>query len=151
MNKLELKERIIRQAYEAYRETIEMHRATETDMAADAFDAENDTGEMADDSNKLETLDDVQQLAAIVDERQDELLDLEKMIPVIQEEVTIGAVVMTDQRNFFIGESIPEFEVEGVTYTGISPEAPIFKALQGKKAGDQVAFRGVQYAIQAVF
>ncbi len=151
MSKLELKERIIRQAYEAYDETIAMHRATEADMAEDAFDAGNDAGEMADDSNKLETLDDVEQMAEIVDERQDELLDLEKMIPVIHDEVTIGAVVMTDQRNFFIGESIPEFQVEGISYTGISPEAPIFKALQGKKAGDQVEFRGVQYTIQEVF
>ncbi|MFN7118773.1 MAG: hypothetical protein ACK4TA_18385 [Saprospiraceae bacterium] len=151
MDQLELKERIIRQAYEAYNATIEMHRATEQDMAADAFNAENDAGEMADDSNKLETLDDVQQMAEIIDEREEVLLDLEKIIPVLHEEVTLGSVIMTDQRNFFVGESVAEFEVEGAQYTGISPEAPIYKALEGKKSGDSVEFRGVKYAIESVF
>lgn len=151
MDKLQLKAQIIKSAYEAYDQTIEMHRKTEQDMADDAIDPQDDNFEMSDDSNKLETLDEVEQLAEIVDERQDELIDLEKMIPTIHDKVTIGSVIMTDKRNFFVGESVPEFKVQGVIYTGISPEAPIFKAFEGKTSGDTVAFRDVQYKIQEIF
>lgn len=151
MDKLELKQRIIRKAFEAYEQTIEMHRATEQDMTSDTLDAENDANEMSDDSNKLETLDDVEQLAEIIDDRQDELMHLDSMIPTLHEEVTIGAVIKTNQRCFFVAESIPEFEVEGVTYTGISSKAPIYKAMEGKKAGEKVSFREVEYKIEDVF
>lgn len=151
MDKLQLKAQIIKSAYEAYDQTIEMHRKTEQDMADDATDPQDDNFEMSDDSNKLEALDDVEQLAEIVDERQDELIDLEKMIPTIHDKVTIGSVIKTNQRNFFVGESIPEFKVDGTTYTGISPEAPIFKAFEGKTAGDTITFRDMEYKIEAIF
>jgi transcription elongation GreA/GreB family factor len=151
MDKLELKRRISMKAFETFEATLEMHRATQQDMADDTLDAENDANEMADDSNKLETLDDIEQLAEIMDAREDERLQLGKLIPVLHEEVTIGSVVITNERNFFTGGSVAPFEVDGVDYLGISPEAPIYKVLEGKKAGDTVEFREVMYEIKEVF
>ncbi len=64
--------------------------------------------------------------------------------------VQVGAVVMTDQRNFYIAIS-RNFEVDGVEYTGISTSAPIYEVLEGKKAGDTVKFADQTYKISEVF
>lgn len=151
MNKLELKELIIRHAQEAYRTTIQMQRESQQEIAEDAVEAENDSIEMSDESNKLEELDVIEELADITDARQEALDALEKIIPAVHWEVMNGSVVVTNERNFFVGASIPEFDVLGVYYTGISSKAPIYKALQGKAVGDKVEFRGVHYDIKEVF
>lgn len=151
MDKLELKEIILRHAREAYRHTMQSQRATQQDIATDAIEAENDAMEMGDESNRLEELDVVEQLANVTDAQQGELENLEELIPAVHWEVMNGSVVVTNVRNFFVGASIPSFEVLGVEYIGISSEAPIYKALHGKAAGDVVDFRGTHYEIKEVF
>lgn len=151
MEKLELKEIIIRHARIAYEGTLERQRETQQGIATDAMDAENDAMEMGDDSNKLETLDDVELLAEITDAQQDSLGALEQLIAARHWEVMVGSVIVTDHRNFLVAATVPSFEVFGVEYTGISPEAPIFKALEGKQAGDKVTFRDITYEIKDIF
>lgn len=65
--------------------------------------------------------------------------------------VTFSSVVHTDQRNFFVGVSIDNFDIDGKEYWGISPRAPLYKVLEGAKAGDQISFNGVNYKINEVF
>ena len=65
--------------------------------------------------------------------------------------VTFGSVVHTDRKNFFVGVSIDDYEVEGKEYFGISPRAPLYGVLEGAKAGDRVSFNGVDYKIEEVF
>lgn len=151
MDKLELKELIIRHAQDAYRENIKMQHDTQEDSAEDAVEAENDSFEMTDESNKLEELDVIEEMADITDARQGELEHLEQIIPAVHWEIMNGSVVVTKERNFFVGASIPHFQVLGVDYTGISPKAPIYKALHGKAAGDKVTFRGIKYDIKEIF
>ncbi len=58
-----------------------------------------------------------------------------------------GAMVITDKRNFLIGASIEEFAAGGVEFLGLSTEAPLYKALDGRRKGDQVKFQDVAYDI----
>lgn len=58
-----------------------------------------------------------------------------------------GAVVLTDQRNFLIGPSIEEFQSDGQDYLGLSVQAPLYKALEGHRKGEQVVFQGVTYVV----
>jgi hypothetical protein len=90
-------------------------------------------------------------MADITDAREGELENLEALIPTVHWEVMNGSVVVTNVRNFFVGASIPSFEVLGVSYVGISPEAPIYQALHTKAVGDVVDFRGTHYEIKEVF
>ena len=77
-----------------------------------------------------------------------QLLGLQRLDPHAQmERVDIGAVVGTDHRNFIIGPSIEEFQVDGRTFQGLTPEAPLFAALRGKRKGDQAVFNGVAYNV----
>lgn len=151
MDKLELKEIILRHAQEAYRNNLQAQRTSQQNIANDAIEAENDSVELSDESNKLEELEVVEEMADITDAQQGELENLEALIPAVHWEVMNGSVVVTNVRNFFVGASIPSFEVFGVEYVGISSEAPIFQALHGKAAGEVLDFRGTHYEIKEIF
>jgi transcription elongation GreA/GreB family factor len=61
-----------------------------------------------------------------------------------------GAAVQVDDRWYVVGVATQAFVCDGQTYMGISTEAPIYKALEGARAGDSVEFRGRDWKIQAV-
>lgn len=62
-----------------------------------------------------------------------------------------GAVVVTDQRTFFISTSIEQVEVNEKSIFGISVKAPIFKVMEGKKSGESFEFNGIRYQIESIY
>ena len=62
-----------------------------------------------------------------------------------------GAVVLTNQRNFFIAVSSEKIDIEGELIYGISANAPIYAAMQGLKKGDIFEFNGIAYEIINVY
>lgn len=62
-----------------------------------------------------------------------------------------GAVVVTDQRIFFIGVSSEEIEVEGTKVFGMSEKAPLYSHMKGLKQGDSFQFNGTKYQIEAIY
>jgi len=66
-------------------------------------------------------------------------------------EVLPGAVVVTNQRIFFVSVSIEQMEVNGVNIFGISTKAPIYEALRQKKKGDKFDFNKINYEILDVY
>ncbi len=65
--------------------------------------------------------------------------------------VSSGAVVVTNHRTFFIGVSSESVDIDGQDIFGISLQAPIYAAMEGKKAGDFFDFRDTSYIIEAVY
>ncbi|MBO9451602.1 hypothetical protein J7426_15115 [Tropicibacter sp. R16_0] len=61
-----------------------------------------------------------------------------------------GALVSFNRRNFIIAVSTARFEVDGVTYMGISPQSPIYKAMVGAKAGESFEHNGRSFVIDDV-
>jgi hypothetical protein len=61
-----------------------------------------------------------------------------------------GALAMTDKLNFYIGISTKQFEDGGKTFVGLNTDAPIYKALENKKAGDTVEFNGKKYKVKEI-
>ena len=79
---------------------------------------------------------------------ENQLLGLQRMDAHAQmDAIDVGAVVSTDHRNFIIGPSIEEFEADGRTFQGLTPEAPLFAALRGKRKGDHVLFGVITYNV----
>ena len=62
-----------------------------------------------------------------------------------------GAVVVTDQRIFFIAVSTEEIEVEGTRVFGMSEKAPIYSHMKGLRAGDTFSFNGTHYTIVDIY
>ena len=61
-----------------------------------------------------------------------------------------GSVVRFEGRWFVIAIATKAFECSGVSYMGISLDAPIFKAMEGRSAGERLTFKGRCLTIQAV-
>lgn len=51
-----------------------------------------------------------------------------------------GAVVSFNNRHFVVIVSTVRFDCDGVTYMGISTQSPIYKAMDGLKAGETFTF-----------
>ena len=66
-------------------------------------------------------------------------------------EVAEGAIVKLNGHYFVISVSTARFECDGESFMGISPQAPIYKAMQGKRAGETFAYRDQRFDIQAVY
>lgn len=80
------------------------------------------------------------------------MLALEKIQPdKILDTVQFGAVVISDKQNIFVSTGMGKFESGGISYFGISSQAPIFKAMENKKAGSSFEVNGRQFEIKDVF
>lgn len=64
--------------------------------------------------------------------------------------IGFGSLVITDQQNFFVAASIGEFRLEEQHFFIISAQTPIYKAMEGRAAGEQFEFRGRNYHILEV-
>jgi transcription elongation GreA/GreB family factor len=67
------------------------------------------------------------------------------------DKVEFGSVVITNKQKLFVSAGIGKIETNGQTFYAISPVVPIYKALEGKKAGDEVIFNGMKIVIEKVF
>ena len=71
-------------------------------------------------------------------------LDLDHRSEIIRS----GSLVETSDAYYFISVPLGEIEMEGGTKVfAISPEAPIFRAMEGKKAGENFTFNGKEIRI----
>ncbi len=62
-----------------------------------------------------------------------------------------GAVVLLPDLSFVVAVATEKFEMGGRTFMGISPQSPIYKAMEGLGAGDSFTHAGREYEIQDVF
>ena len=77
-----------------------------------------------------------------------ELMGLQAIDPTKTNKVVEpGAVVVTNQRIFFISTSIEQVEVNGQSVFGISLKAPLYASMKDKKKGESFSFGGVNYKI----
>lgn len=68
----------------------------------------------------------------------------------VTDTVRPGAVVCMGDRNFIVAVSTSRFEVQGQTFMGISPQSPIYKAMDGLRAGETFRHNGQEFRIQDV-
>jgi transcription elongation GreA/GreB family factor len=82
----------------------------------------------------------------------EELATLNKIITMREnKEAIFGAVVVTENANYFLSISLGQIKIDNQTYFAISPLAPLAKAMVGKKAGETFTFRDKTIKILDVF
>ncbi|WP_242928313.1 hypothetical protein [Pontibacter vulgaris] len=69
----------------------------------------------------------------------------------LNNEISMGAVVMTELQNYFIGVSLGEIKIDGESFYAISGMSPLYKAMAGKTTGDTFEFRDKTYKILQVY
>lgn len=90
-------------------------------------------------------------LAQQIEQVQRDIALLEGIDPAERHQaVRFGSLVRTDQRDLLVSTGIEQFEAGGRSYLGLSPRAPLFQVLNGKRKGDRVEFNHVTYRIEEV-
>jgi hypothetical protein len=69
----------------------------------------------------------------------------------IKTKAEVGAVVVTNKLTFFISVSVEKVEVDGGVVYGISAQAPIYAAMEGKEKGDKFKYNEAEYEIEDVY
>ncbi|PLX03384.1 MAG: hypothetical protein C0595_07335 [Marinilabiliales bacterium] len=150
MNKLEIKEQLLAKCVEQQMQSID-------DLQKEMDEAQrmsNDYGQPKDRYDAFRTkllrqkdMYAQQQAKAIL------VLNTLKKISLKEElkKVEFGAVVIMNKQNLFVAAGLGKIELNGTDYFAISPQVPIFKALAGKKAGDEVVFNANKFIISDIF
>ncbi|GAH61152.1 unnamed protein product, partial [marine sediment metagenome] len=63
----------------------------------------------------------------------------------------VYAVVITENQKLFISISLGKIELNKETYFAISPQVPLFKAMERLKKGDSFVFNGKKHQIKDLF
>ena len=69
----------------------------------------------------------------------------------LKDKVEFGAIIISDISRFIVAISSGKIEVDGTTYYAISPAVPLYKAMEGMKAGDSFEFNGKRQTIKELF
>lgn len=147
MNKEELKNKLIEQQEgmiaEFEQKVKDIHSMVDID--------EEDTIDPEDFSHQAEAGEMEELIKSQLNRAKEKLGELKKF-PIDEiSEIRTGAIVETNERNFIVGFSIPPVAIEGKEFVGISKEAPIYSALEGKNVGDRFEVGGVTYEITKIY
>ncbi len=150
MNKAEIKNRLIEECRHKLLETITSLEAT----MADAQQQANDYGPPKDryDSFRAQLMRRRDMMAQQMSKEMQELkvldqIDLKKEYTA----VTFGAIILTDDQNYFISVGLGKIEIDNVIFFTISPMVPICQAMKGRKKGESFAFRDKKIEIRDIF
>ncbi len=73
-------------------------------------------------------------------------IDADKKLSVVE----FGSLVVTNKQNIFVSAGLGKVDYNGTIYFAVSPNVPIFNALKGKQAGDEIVFNGMKITIESV-
>ena len=65
--------------------------------------------------------------------------------------VEMGAIVEVNGLFLIISTAFPAFNLNGKKYMGVSPKAPLYTCMKGKKSGDSCQFNGIDFKIQNIY
>lgn len=99
---------------------------------------EDDTSDPDDYARQTEAKDMQLRFEKMLNEASHNLSLLEGEKEMSHTEIENGSLVETDKNYLYIGISVPVFNVEDKEVISFSGDAPVFKEIKGKKAGDQV-------------
>lgn len=110
-----------------------------------------DDSELSIQSSRVSEINTLNQLLEFANHEMELLENLKITHDVIHDRAVVGAVVVTDNKTFYISASIESFSVDGQPYLGISAHSPLFQAMSGKRKGDSFSFKGKHYRITDIF
>ncbi|MBK7214774.1 MAG: hypothetical protein IPH88_16060 [Bacteroidales bacterium] len=149
MDSIEIKLKVI----EACRKKLLESISNLESVIADAQQQANDYGPPRDryDAFRSQLLRRKDMMAQQLDKEMVELKTLEKIELSKPTGIAgFGSLVLTNNQNYFISIGIGKMECENLEFYAISPLVPLSQAVNGKKSGDTVDFRGNKFLIREV-
>ena len=144
------KDIILKTCIEKQEELVKNFDSRVTEMREDAYSQDHSASQSEDrTAGKVEILSTLERELAFV---QMEMGYLKSLNPgKVNEKVEPGAVVVTNQRTFFIAVSTEKVDIDGQEVFGISTKAPIYAVMEGLAKGDTFSFNGIDYKIENVY
>ncbi len=144
------KDIILKTSIEKQEDLIKNFNERVLEMREDAY-SQNQSASQSEDrtAGKVEILSTLERELAFVQMEMGYLktLDPDK----VNDKVEPGAVVVTNQRIFFISVSTEKVDINGKEVFGISIKAPIYSVMEGLKKSDKFSFNGIDYKIENVY
>jgi len=150
-NKLALKRRLYEECLTRQRNSVQRVKDVMKEAQESAL-ADDENSEELFDSYREQMQHTREMYASQLNSAQNELDVLER-VPAsdITNVIEPGAVVRTDNQNFFVAISMGKIDLEGKVYFPISTSSPIFQAMVGLKQGATFQFRDRKFTIKEVF
>jgi len=133
------------------------HLSERLDQADEAVRLRQQVGEVieqdehrVDDVSHQEDAGDMHDTLQEVDKTQQRIVETAKALTTACDVVKPGAVISFGGEHFVVGVATDEFTSGGTTYLGISPDAPIYAAIEGKRAEDTFEFNGTMLTLDDV-
>ena len=151
MEKVALKKEIFEAALKAQTEIVQDFQSRIDELKVSDKESANDQHDSGEQSMHSQVDERISMLTDQLQVVKEELEKLERIdSSLIHDVVHLGSVVVTNIERFFVSVSIERFKVGKVDYFGVSTLAPIYKALEGKKAGDSADLNGNLFEIKEV-
>jgi transcription elongation GreA/GreB family factor len=150
-DKLAFKRRLYQECLKLQRNSVQRVRDVMKEAQESAL-ADDENSEELFDSYREQMQHTREMYASQLQTAQNELDVLER-VPAndLSQVIESGAVVRTDNQNFFVAISLAKIELDGKTYFPISTSSPIFQAMVGLKQGATFQFRDRKFNIKEVF
>jgi hypothetical protein len=128
-------------AKEAMTQAQESANNEEKSSAGDKYETGRAMGHLQKDMHARQLAESMKELATL------------HAIPVepLAHEGRTGALLQAEGITFFISAGLGKQTIDGQTIVFLSPQAPLAAQLQGKKAGDRIAFNKTMVTIREVF
>jgi transcription elongation GreA/GreB family factor len=150
--KLELKHKLLAECNRMQKEIVQTHKTAMQEAQQSAIESDDNAEDSLMDSYREEMQNQRDMYAKQLEHSMDDFNTLSQVNPDKETEVvSFGSVVVTETQKLFISISLGNVKVGDDAYFAVSPAAPLYKAMAGKKAGETFPFRDKQIKLLDVF
>jgi hypothetical protein len=151
-DKTKIKQQLLTEALRMQKVVADNARSAMMDAQSSANDNDDDTEEKLFNSYREEMQNKRDMFARQLEQAMDDTALLSKVNANQVSQVSeFGAVIITEAQKLFISISLGQIKIGSDIYFAISPSAPLFKAVAGKRKGESFTFRDKQIKVLDVF
>ncbi len=149
---LALKQQLLTECIRIQKEVVATAKAAMQDAQQSAMDYDESAEDNMVDSYREEMQNKRDMFARQLEVALDDMALLNKLRPELKEEVAgFGSVIITEAQSMFVAISLGSIKIDGKSYVAVSPSAPLYKAVAGKKKGETFMFREKPIKVLDVF
>jgi transcription elongation GreA/GreB family factor len=150
--KIDFKHKLLSECMRMQKEILNTHKTAMQEAQQSAIESDDNAEDSLMDSYREEMQNQRDMYARQLEHAMDDYNTLNQVNPdKLLEEVSFGSVVVTENQKLFICISLGNVKVDTDTYFAVSPAAPLYKAMAGKKAGESFSFRDKQIKLVEVY
>lgn len=147
-----LKQRILAECLKIQKQVVEIARKAMADAQESANEGDDSTEEKLYNSYREEMHNKRDMFARHYELAMDDLNQLNQIVMSKEyKKAEFGSIVETDGGIYFISISLGQLKLETGTVFAISALAPVYKAFEGKKAGEHFVFRDKTFTIKDIY